>query len=86
MGLSRGYSDRMRQLADMAVAGTGDDLAWVDYLQWTGESEPPLVVFRDHERAGRPLGQARFLDRLEKALGRTVRPIKPGPKVKGKEC
>jgi len=19
----------------------GDDLAWVDYLQWTGESEPP---------------------------------------------
>ena len=39
-------------------------------------------VVRQHERTGRPLGHDRFVARLEKALGRTLRRRKPGPKPK----
>ncbi len=42
-------------------------------------------LFRHHERTGRPLGQARFLDRIEKTLGRVIRPHKRGPKPKNAE-
>ncbi len=42
-------------------------------------------LFRRHERTGRPLGQARFLERIEKTLGRVIRPNKRGPKPKNVE-
>jgi putative transposase len=58
--------------------------SWREFLS-EGVSAEEAELFRQHERTGRPLGQSRFLDCLEKALGRTVRPIKPGPKVKKKE-
>ncbi len=37
-------------------------------------------LWRGHERTGRPLGTPTFLERIERALGRRVRPAKPGPK------
>ena len=33
-----------------------------------------------HARTGRPLGSESFIGRLERRLGRTLRPQKPGPK------
>jgi putative transposase len=36
--------------------------------------------FRRHERTGRPLGTASFLENLEQALGRALKPQKPGRK------
>jgi putative transposase len=42
--------------------------------------EEDIEVLRAHERTGRPLGDEAFLARLEKKLGRTLRPQKPGPK------
>jgi putative transposase len=47
--------------------------------------EAEAEFWRSHERTGRPLGEAQFLDRIEKVLGRSVRPAKPGPKAKKKE-
>jgi len=41
--------------------------------------------FRRHERTGRPLGPASFLERIEKTLGRVIRPHKRGPKPKSAE-
>jgi putative transposase len=48
--------------------------------------EPPEDLFdalRRAELTGRPLGSTAFLTRLEKRLGRTLRPQKRGPKPKG---
>jgi hypothetical protein len=42
-------------------------------------------AFREHERTGRPLGSASFLEKLERRLARALRPLKPGPKRKEKE-
>ena len=44
--------------------------------------EDTLDALRRHGRTGRPLGSARYLDRLEARLGRPVRPGKRGPKPK----
>jgi putative transposase len=35
-----------------------------------------------HQRTGRPLGSASFVDRLERQTGRRLKPQKPGPKPK----
>ncbi len=35
---------------------------------------------RRHEQTGRPLGSERFVAKLEKVLGRTLKRMKPGPK------
>jgi len=35
-----------------------------------------------HERTGRPLGSDGFLTRLEKAIGRILKPKRPGRKPK----
>jgi len=37
-----------------------------------------------HESTGRPLGSAAFVEKLERSLGRPLRPKKRGPKPKGK--
>ena len=38
------------------------------------------AALRAHERTGRPLGDERFVERLESALGRRLKKQKPGPK------
>jgi putative transposase len=48
-----------------------------------GEAASPADdALRQAETTGRPLGDARFLDRIERRLGRPVRPQKRGPKPK----
>jgi len=49
---------------------------WAEYL---GEniSEETAQKFRHHEQTGRPLGTEAFVTRLEKAVGRILRPLKP---------
>ncbi|MCL5279948.1 MAG: hypothetical protein M1376_08595 [Planctomycetes bacterium] len=42
-------------------------------------------LWRRHERTGRPLGAPAFLDRVERRLGRVVRPARPGRKPKQRE-
>ena len=52
---------------------------WASLLKLgTGDAD----AFRRHERTGRPLGSASFLEKLEGALDRPLRPQKPGPKKK----
>ena len=43
-------------------------------------SEEQLRDLRNHARTGRPLGDATFVERLEKLVGRVLRPRKPGRK------
>ena len=80
--------------ASAHVAGRDDDLVRVKpLLERTGDWREFLAEgleiddaesFRRHERTGRPLGEASFMERIEKALGRIVHPNKPGPKPKQK--
>jgi putative transposase len=57
---------------------------WREYLMEPLEVEQE-ELWRRHERTGRPLGEAAFLDRIEDLLGQVVRPAKPGPKPKQQE-
>ncbi|MCB2056152.1 MAG: hypothetical protein KDE35_18175 [Geminicoccaceae bacterium] len=41
-------------------------------------------ALRAGERTGRPLGDVRFIDRLEAALGRTIHTRKSGPRSAAK--
>ncbi len=50
-----------------------------DYL---APSEEKIKMLQQHERTGRPLGNESFLTRLEKSLGRLLKPKKPGRKPK----
>ncbi|WP_321530658.1 hypothetical protein [uncultured Desulfuromonas sp.] len=45
-------------------------------------SEPEREMIQKHERTGRPLGKASFVEHLEQETGRMLRPQKPGPKKK----
>ena len=53
---------------------------WRDFLALPSEEE--MNRLRKHERTGRPLGQETFVDQIEAMLLRTLRPQKPGPKLK----
>jgi putative transposase len=74
------------------IAGRDDALVRVEALlervkDWRAflmEALPPeeAEVLRRHERTGRPLGEAGFVDRIERLLGRVVHPAKRGPKPK----
>jgi putative transposase len=56
---------------------------WASFLSTEpGEDEEELL--RRHERTGRPLGSKRFVAKLEKLLGRTLRPRKGGRPRKAK--
>lgn len=44
--------------------------------------EEELTDLRRHGRTGRPLGEEQFLERLEKMVGRVLKPQKRGPKPK----
>ena len=52
---------------------------WEGYLALDIEEEEAARM-RRHERTGRPLGTDAFIERLEKQLGRILRPQKRGPK------
>jgi len=54
---------------------------WREYLMEPLKAKPEELL-RRHERTGRPLGEAAFLDRIEAILGRLVRPREAGPALK----
>jgi putative transposase len=45
-------------------------------------TEEEINTIRRHERTGRPLGTEQFIEHLESALDRSLKPEKPGPKGK----
>ena len=51
---------------------------WRSFLMLTPEHEVDLL--HRHESTGRPLGEDAFIDQLEIAASRILRPQKPGPK------
>jgi putative transposase len=53
---------------------------WKKFLS-VGIQESEVDLFRKHERTGRPIGDDAFIDRLERLLGRPLKPKKPGPKA-----
>ena len=77
------------------LSGEDDDLVTVEPLlemasDWRGLlrsplSEEEIEELRRHERTGRPLGDNRFLGRLERKLDRPLKPKKRGPKPKGRK-
>jgi len=59
------------------VGRVGD---WKKFLALSSAEE--LDLMKRHEKTGRPLGVAGFIEGLEQVLGRGLRPQKPGPKQK----
>lgn len=55
---------------------------WRSFLTLTDNEE--LALLKKHERSGRPLGEASFVDQLETEMARKLRPAKRGPKPKAK--
>jgi putative transposase len=55
---------------------------WQEFLSLSEKDE--LALLKRHERTGWPLGNERFIDRLEGELSRPLRPQKPGPKSDAK--
>ena len=56
---------------------------WKSFLS-EAESFEQIETFRKHERTGRPLGSASFVQILEQKLDRILKPQKPGRKPKPK--
>jgi hypothetical protein len=54
-------------------------------LMAEGLGPEQAALLRRHERTGRPLGSAAFLQRLEAKLGRILRKKPPGRKPKAKK-
>ena len=54
---------------------------WKEFLSLT-PSEQDIKMLQLHERTGRPLGSDGFLTRIEKSVGRLLKPKKPGRKPK----
>ena len=57
---------------------------WTAFLAGGMEADD-LEQIRKHSRTGRPLGSDRFIARLERRLGRTLAPQKPGPKPRDED-
>ena len=72
-----GRDDRLVRVAPL-LAMVADWRALLD----SGLGEEQLRDLRDHGRTGCPLGSARFVERLEQAAGRVLRPRKPGRPAK----
>ena len=73
----KGRDDRLVKVAPL-LAMVGD---WKAFLR-SAMREEELRALREHGRTGRPLGSPTFLDRLERLVGRVLKPQKPGPKPK----
>jgi len=54
---------------------------WESYLN-EGSRRGNDELLRGHQRTGRPLGSLSFIEQLEALCGRTLRPLKPGPREK----
>jgi len=54
---------------------------WKEFLGLT-TSEQDIKMLQLHERTGRPLGNDGFLTRIENAIGRILKPKRPGRKPK----
>jgi putative transposase len=77
------------------LAGSDDALMWVEPILDRVPDFASLLAMEADDRSyhglraaettGPPLGHARFLGRLERRLGRLVRPQKRGPKLKAKQ-
>ena len=52
---------------------------WRQFLAGTQQADEMLAI-RKHERTGRPLGDAVFVEGLEEKLGMALKPKKRGPK------
>ncbi len=52
---------------------------WKEFLRLT-PSEQDTKMLKQHERTGRPLGSDGFLTRIEKSIGRLLKPKRPGRK------
>ncbi len=57
---------------------------WKEFLRLP-EDDATWESLREHERTGRPLGDERFIAKLERLAGRLLRRQKPGPKGPGKK-
>jgi putative transposase len=57
----------------------GEIKDWKTYLR-EDDNEQDRSLFKKHERVGRPLGEEKFVRKLEEVTGRILRPGKPGPK------
>ena len=77
----KGRDDRLVKAAPL-LAMVGD---WKAFLRSTIPEEQ-LRDLRAHGCTGRPLGSSAFLDRLERLVGRALRPQKPGPKPKPRKA
>ena len=89
-GITRRPEDYAWSSARAHLAGRDDRLVkagplldmvgdWAAFLAG-GLGEEEGNVLRKHERSGRPLGGAGFVERLETELGRLLKKGKPGPK------
>ena len=69
-----GRDDALATVAPL-LQGVSD---WRAFLATAAQAEESDQI-RAHETTGRPLGADGFIDQVEKALGRILRPRKPGP-------
>jgi len=53
---------------------------WAEYIA-KEDNKNDLVLLRNHSHTGRPLGDKKFIDFLEKISGRMLHRRKPGPRV-----
>jgi putative transposase len=52
---------------------------WGKFI-YDADSKRDFEPIRKHERTGRPLGNLRFIEKVERMLDRVLKPQKPGPK------
>jgi putative transposase len=79
-------ADHVGQRTDPLLSRDSDiEAAIDDWSQWLRAEDDESVIegLRQHTRTGRPLGSAGFIDRLERKLGRVLRP-KPGGRPRRK--
>jgi hypothetical protein len=91
-GRYREETPRMASSANAHVRGKDDLLvrtapllaiiesSWGKFLS-VDARDSVMVLFRKHERTGRPIGDDAFIERLESLLDRELKPKKPGPKA-----
>ena len=72
-----GGDDRLVRVAPMLAMAPD----WRGLLD-SAIPEEELRALREHARTGHPLGSTTFVDRLEQAAGRVLRPKKPGRPLK----
>ena len=73
----QGRDDALCRVAPL-LERVGD---WASFLGQLATDEA-VAEIRKHQSTGRPLGSDAFIDELERQLGRSLRPRKPGPAPK----